>query len=146
MKKYLILAAAGVAYLFYKLRNKSNMLNKLTFSFVSVNVKSNFDLSSVLKIQLVFEVRNITNQSLTINSLNADISVNDINLGNITDNNIIIEPNVNTKISIMIDTFTVSMLQTILNIINSKQAIFKIKGYLSVAGVSVPFELEKQLL
>lgn len=146
MKKYLILAAAGAAYLFYKLRNKANMINQLTFSFVSVNVKSNFDLSSVLKIQLIFEVRNITNQSLTINTLNADISVNGINLGQITDNNIVIEANGNTKISIMIDTFTVSLLQTILNIINSKKAVFNIKGNASVAGISIPFEVEKQLL
>lgn len=146
MKKYLILAAAGAAYLFYRLRNKANMLSKLTFSFVSVNVKSNFDLLSVLKIQLVFEVRNITNQSLTINTINADISVNGINLGQITDNNIVIEPNGNTKISIMIDTFTVSLLQTVLNILNSKQALFKIKGYASVAAVSVPFEVEKKFL
>lgn len=146
MKKYLILAAAGAAYLFYRLRNKANMLSQLTFSFVSVNVKSNFDLSSVLKIQLVFEVRNITNQSLTINTLNADILVNGINLGQITDNNIVIEPNGNTKVSIMIDTFTISLLQTVLNIIKSKQAIFKIKGFASVSGISVPFEVEKQLL
>lgn len=146
MKKYLILAAAGAAYLFYKLRNKANMINQLTFSFVSVNVKSNFDLLSVLKIQLVFEVRNITNQSLTINTLNADISVNNINLGQITDTNIVIAPNGNTKISVMIDTFTISLLQTVLNILNSKQALFKIKGYASVAAVSVPFEVEKNFL
>lgn len=144
MKKYLI--AAGAAYLFYRLKKKADMLNKLTFTISSVNVKNSLDFTSLLKIQVVFEVHNITNQSLTIDKLSADIYINGINLGSVEDSNIEILPNGNSKISIMFDTFILSAIDEILDILKNKEAVFKAKGYATILGVAVPFEVYKKLL
>lgn len=146
MKKYLVLLAAGAAYLFYRLRKKADMLNKLTFTISSVNVKNSLDFTSLLKIQVVFEVHNVTNQSLTIDKLSADIYINGINLGSVEDSNIEILPNGNSKISIMFDTFILSAIDEILDILKNKEAVFKAKGYATILGVAVPFQVDKKLL
>lgn len=144
MKKYLI--AAGAAYLFYRLKKKADMLNKLTFTISSVNVKNSLDFTSLLKIQVVFEVHNITNQSLTIDKLSADIYINGINLGSVEDSNIEIVSNGSSKIFIMFNTFTMGTINAILDILKNKEAVFEAKGYVNILGVAVPFQVDKKLL
>lgn len=144
MKKYLI--AAGAAYLFYRLKKKADMLNKLTFTISSVNVKNSLDFTSLLKIQVVFEVHNITNQSLTIDKLSADIYINGINLGSVEDSNIEIISNGSSKIFIMFNTFTMGTINAILDILKNKEAVFEAKGYVNILGVAVPFQVDKKLL
>lgn len=146
MKKYLVLLAAGAAYLFYRLRKKADMLNKLTFTISSVIVKNSLDFTSLLKIQVVFEVHNITNQSLTIDKLSGDIYINGINLGSVEDSNIEIISNGSSKIFIMFNTFTMGTINAILDILKNKEAVFEAKGYVNILGVAVPFQVDKKLL
>lgn len=105
------------------------------------------DISGLTSYKVTFLVQNVTNATLTVNSMTGTVTVNGNTLGNIsTFTQVVVPPNSQMPIVVTINLSVLNLPSDVIAIINNNTGslLFAATGYVNVSGVPAPIAFNVQ--
>lgn len=133
----LLALGAGAVYYFEQLNTASNSL-QVVFQGVRINGPFNYTLNLI--------AQNVSNATLELNSLAADVTVNGNDLGNISNfTPVTIGPNSSTAVNVTLAPSVLSIPGTVQALLQNPTGSFdfKVNGNMNINGLVLPLNVEK---
>lgn len=144
------MARAGIIgltmFILYKVASKGSTVKELLFSIEKINYTFS---GSGLILTLMVKINNTRSENILLNTLNADIYLNDLIIGSANNNlNIAVPASNSVLVPISVQLFYLPVINSIISIISGKfksMATFNLKGSVKVEDINFPINLKYSL-
>lgn len=136
----LLMAGVGLGVYYFQQLNVAGQTVQFVFSGVQI--------LSVTKLQVQILVQNVSNASVTLKAITADVTINGNELGSASDfNETVIGPTSQQQINLILDLSVLSLPGTILSLINQagNSFNFSVVGNANINSLVLPFSLNKSI-